>query len=176
MQNRWSFQRSQTIRGAAATPIAIQIHQRIVNLMNTLGGIEKGEKHYQGYKYRSIDQLLDRLQPALIEHTLHMTVDYQLINSHTDEGGSTHVVVQCQLAITDEEGAAVLFTALGEGIDKQDKAIGKAMSYAYKYAIFHGLCVPVAKGVLADADHPDPAPAVDPVQERVKQIMESRNK
>lgn len=142
----------------ATTPM---IHGKIVELMKEVGAVEKKRSGHQ-YRYRGIEDLLTALNPALIECGLHLstkvldrTVDRYEEEVKKGNTSSTRIVnlafVTLRVTITAIDGSSVDFDSAGEGMDYAgDKASNKAMSAAFKYALFLGLCVPTKE--LNDSD------------------------
>ena len=107
------------------------------------------------YRYRSIDDLLDRLAPLLAKHRLCVLprVVERLVTERHDEGDRLllHVAVRTAFTFTSvDDGSSHLVEAYGEAIDPSDKATAKAMSAAYKSAMIQSFCIP-----LAGSDDPD---------------------
>lgn len=107
---------------------------------HTGSGSEKGPR----FNYRSIDAVLDTLSPILARNNVvicptHITDLYEAkANTQRLVRIKVHYTVYCT-----EDGSSISFESFGEGADMNDKAIGKAMSYAYKTAVFQLFCIPV---------------------------------
>jgi ERF superfamily protein len=101
------------------------------------------------YKYRSIDDLLDRLAPLLANHKLCVlprVIERELVERR-DEGLRLlfHVALKVAFTLTSvEDGSSHLIEAYGEALDPSDKATAKAMSAAYKSAMIQAFCIPLA--------------------------------
>ena len=50
------------------------------------------------------------------------------------------------------DGSSVIAETVGEGLDMSDKASNKAMSAAYKYALFQVFCIPTAEAKDSERD------------------------
>jgi hypothetical protein len=109
------------------------------------------------YKYRSIDDLLDRLAPLLANHKLCVlprVIERELVERR-DEGQRLlfHVALKVAFTLTSvEDGSSHMIEAYGEALDPSDKATPKAMSAAYKSAMIQAFCIP-----LAGSEDPDRA-------------------
>ena len=57
-----------------------------------------------------------------------------------------------------EDGTFVTAVVIGEGMDSGDKATNKAMSIAFKYALFQIFCIPTEEMADPDSESPEPAP------------------
>lgn len=145
-------------------PEGKQIFSLLPLVMRDLGAIKKDRKNpSKNYKFRGIDELLNNLHPVLIKHNI--TPSQQTTNLRTETieeqatGGpsKTKRIYRSFLELTvtfhAPDGSSVSNTAAGEGIDyNDDKATSKAMSAAYKYAVYLGLCIPSEDGELSDSD------------------------
>lgn len=96
------------------------------------------------FKYRSIDAVYAALSPLLVENKV--VVFPEAIERLDDVQAGKMRLVRINVtyrAVCTEDGSSITFSAIGEGCDTSDKAAGKAMSYAYKTAMFQVFCVPV---------------------------------
>lgn len=126
---------------------SLNLHQRIVRIMDTMGAIKKNGKTNYGekFEYHKIDDVDDKLQDALVKHGVVATVtnmrDFKLEGREGfDKYGNPRVEwsAQCLIEITlvnaDNPSDTSVIIGWGQGLDYSDKAIGKAMSYAQKSA------------------------------------------
>jgi len=160
-----------------------RIHEIIPEIMREMGAITKGHRAHQ-YKYRSVEDVLNRLNPLLIAHGVSLSTSthaHQITHvqrEHRTKG--IQFLFRAAVAVRVEfhaaDGSCLGVEAFGEGIDfDSDKAANKAMSAAFKYAIFLGLCIPTEEGVVADSDRDTPTegpqdlPAGHPLQQAAQQ-------
>lgn len=112
-------------------------------------GIGKGRKNLQqGYSFRGIDDAYNALSPLLAQHGLVIIprmLDRQVWERESAKGNALfYVVVTAEFDfISSEDGSMVTARTFGEGMDSADKATNKAMSAAYKYAVWQTFCVPI---------------------------------
>lgn len=111
----------------------------------------------EGYKYRSIDDLLDRLAPLLARHRLCVfprALERQVARVADGKGRLlSHVSLRVSFLLTSgEDGSHHSIEAFGEALDGGDKATAKALSAAYKSAMILTFCIPVSGE--DDSDHP----------------------
>lgn len=111
----------------------------------------------EGYKYRSVDDVLDRLAPLLAKHRLCVlpnAIERTVLERRGEsEGLLLHVALKVAFTLTSvDDGSAHVVEAYGEAMDGGDKATAKAMSTAYKSAMVQTFCIPVCVG-----DEPDKA-------------------
>src|SRR5690349_16737248 len=106
------------------------------------------------YRYRSIDDVLNRLAPLLAKHRLCVlprVTKRQVIERQDDEQLLVDVVLKMAFSLVSaDDGSSHLVEAYGEALDAGDKGTAKAMSAAYKSAMIQVFCIPV--GDLEDAD------------------------
>ena len=98
------------------------------------------------YKYRSIDDVLDRLAPLLAEHRLCVlprVLEREAVERQDDARRSLlHVSLRVAFTLTSvEDGSSHVVEAFGEALDPSDKATAKAMSAAYKSAMVQTFCI-----------------------------------
>jgi hypothetical protein len=120
-------------------------------------GIPKARTNEQdGYLYRGIDDVYDRLAPLLAAHKLCILprmLERECSNERS-EGGQHLRSVTVKVAfdlISAEDGSVHVIESFGEALDPSDKGTSKAMSAAYKYAILQTFCIPISRSQDADA-------------------------
>lgn len=111
------------------------------------------------YKYRSIDDVLDRLAPLLAEKRLCVLprVIERTSTEHKDDGRHLlfHVALRVKFTLVSvDDGSRHAVEAYGDALDPSDKATAKAMSAAYKSAMIQTFCIPL--GGSEDADRASP--------------------
>lgn len=111
------------------------------------------------YKYRSIDDLLDRMAPLLAKHRLCVLpkVLKRTAAEQHDEANRLlfHVSLKVAFALTSaDDGSTHIVEVFGEALDPSDKATAKAMSAAYKSAMVQIFCIPIAGSEDPDRSSP----------------------
>lgn len=111
------------------------------------------------YRYRSIDDLLDRLAPLLSKHRLCVLprATEREIVERIDDGNHLLFQVTLKVAFTltsVDDGSSHDVEAYGEALDASDKATAKAMSAAYKSAMTQTFCIPFCGTEDADKTSP----------------------
>jgi hypothetical protein len=123
-------------------------------------GIAKSQvNEADDYKYRSIDDLLDRLAPLLAKHRLVVLpkVLEREVVERRDDGDRLlfHVSLKVAFSLTSvDDGSSHIIEAYGEALDPSDKGTPKAMSAAYKSAMIQTLCIPIAGSEDPDRTSP----------------------
>ena len=135
------------------------VYQAIEKVSEELAavGIGKTRKNeQQGFKFRGIDEVLNTLAPMLPKH--HLVVLPRILKrecaERTTAKGAPLFYVNVEAAfdfVSTVDGSTHTVTTFGEAMDTADKATNKAMSVAYKYAVFLSFCVPV-EAMAEDAD------------------------
>lgn len=121
-----------------------------------MSGIAKNRTNeVDDYKYRSIDDMLDRLAPLLAKHRLcvlpRATERHLLERADEQQRLVLHVALKVAFNLTSvEDGSTHVVEAFGEALDAGDKATAKAMSAAYKSAMVQTFCIPVCGAEDAD--------------------------
>lgn len=129
---------------------ALNIHQRVHAIMGEVSYIQKGEKQVDGkYRFVSHDKVAEVIHAALVKHRITVVPEVTKSTVEPFESKSTYngqVTVKTAYFATVEIGLKFInidkpedfFISPGwpgTGIDPQDKAVGKAVSYAVKYGL-----------------------------------------
>lgn len=141
------------------------VHQSIAEAMRLVRAVGKwGTNKDQNYRFRSIDDFMTALNPAMAKAGVHIvpTVLQRIIDdTHTTRGGSIMrwVDVEMRFRIFGPAGDFVDVTTWGEARDSADKGTNKAMTGAFKYAIMQAFMVPTQDLEDADQSSPEAEPA-----------------
>jgi ERF superfamily len=124
----------------------LNIHQRILEVMKECDYVQKGEKLLNNqYKFVSHDAVVAKLHPLFVKHGITVIPS---LESFSQEGNRTMVKILVAFTNVDEPNDKIILAMLGYGVDPSDKGPGKAMSYAFKYALLKTFC-------LETGDDPD---------------------
>lgn len=145
---------------------APHVHRAINLIVGSFAnaGIERrGRNLADGYDYRRMDDLLDRLAPLLASNRLNV-LPRVLRRQEFDRAAegkslccvSLHVAFELTSA---RDGSSVTVEAIGEAWDESDKATAKASTAAFKTAMFQLFCIPIA---AEDSDQSSPRFQVTP--------------
>ena len=140
------------------------IYAAICGVMEDIKAVGKDALNKtQGFKYRSIDAVMNALNPAMIKHKIFCAPEVieQIREERTTGKGSTLIYSVCKIRYRffTVDGSYVDAVVVGEGMDSGDKATNKAMSVAFKYACFQTFCIPTENLIDdpdVDADTPEP--------------------
>ena len=150
----------------------LSIYQAIGEIINELGGIGKtGLNKDQGYNFRGIDAILVELHPLLAKYGVFFApqvverIYEERVSSKGNIGHCAHLRVT--FYVYGPTGDSISVTTWGEGLDYSDKATNKAMTAAFKYALFQlfAICDPTEDadseghegGSSREDEHPDPS-------------------
>lgn len=134
-----------------------EIYQAIIGVMSDIGVIGKEKKNaQQGFKYRGVDDVMNALQPVMVQHGLFVVpeiIDQKREERQTNRGGNLiYSVCTVRYTFYAKDGSSVQCVVIGEGMDSGDKATNKAMSIAFKYACFQVFCIPTEEMKDPDAE------------------------
>lgn len=160
---------------AASFPL---IYGAIAECMREIGetGISKARRNSgQGFNFRGIDDVYNALNPILSKHKVvpaprytERIVDVRQTKVKDGVPGVIYsVTVRGTITFYAPDGSNLAVETFGEAMDSADKATNKAMSAAYKYALFQLLCIPTEE-TSQDADndsHGATAPQPKPLNE-----------
>lgn len=146
---------------------APMIYGKIADCMRQLGAIGKTSKNaQQGFMYRGIDAVMNALNPVLTAN--HVFCVPEVLEQHREErqtrngGNLIYSILKMCYTLYAEDGSSVSATVIGEGMDSADKSSNKAMSVAYKYAMFQIFSIPTEEMADPDADTPpESTPKID---------------
>lgn len=125
----------------------MQIYQAINNIMQEVPAISKDkENKQQGFKYRSIEEIMNVLNPILAKNKV-MLVPQLLETARTEKttkNGSVMYFTICKIKYIfyAEDGSYVEAITEGEGMDSGDKSTSKAQTMALKTALSQVFCIP----------------------------------
>jgi hypothetical protein len=141
-------------------------------------GIAKNRKNEsQGFKFRGIDDVMNRMAQHLVEANL--VIVPQVTNRDVQERVNSrgnplfYVTVQVNFQIfSTVDGSSLICSVPGEAMDSGDKATNKALSIAYKYMAFQLFAIPIDEDPDATTHQlakatPAPAPKTLTADEQV---------
>jgi hypothetical protein len=158
----------------------VELWKAMAGVMADVKNIDKsmtvgsGQNSYKGVSDKDVKLVIGQ---AMQKHGLimipksyetNLTVDRweeaDKYNGGVKQKQSVFVEAKCVYTVIHvESGQSVDVPAYGHGIDSQDKAAGKATTYAMKYALLYSFLVPTGSIDDTDKDHGDaklvPAPA-----------------
>jgi len=122
----------------------IKLYQKISAVMRDVKYLSKDDRvEYNNTKYKAIseEKVTSTVRESLIEHGL---IILPVKQAHKRDG--TLSTVDTEYKIIDiETGAFEIIVSSGTGADTQDKGVGKAMTYSYKYLLLRSFAIPTGE-------------------------------
>lgn len=157
-------------------PMPEQIHSAMLAVMRATTAIGKDQKNaQQGFMFRGIDQIYNRLHSLMAEHGVYTTSE--VLNVERQErinqkgGVLLYTIATFRYWFHAEDGSKVSTEVIGEGMDSGDKATNKAMAIAHKYALLQALMIPTED--MVDPDSESPQVAAPQYTDRQKRALDA---
>ena len=144
-----------------------KIYEAIAAVMADVGAVGKDATNtFDKYKYRSIDAVMNAMHPAMVKHGVFVTPEVidQTRAEREGKNGTLMIysVTKVKYTFFADDGSSVQAVVIGEGSDRGDKSMNKAMSAAFKYALFQVFCLPTAEMIDSETDSPELMPKKQP--------------
>lgn len=141
----------------------MNIYEALTAVMRDCGAVGKDSKNpQQGYKYRGIDAVMNAVNPALTKNRVFVAPEVlEMTREERQTSKGTlliYSVAKVRYTFYAEDGTSITAVVIGEGMDSGDKSMNKAMSAAFKYALFQVLCIPTEEMIDSEVDSPEPQP------------------
>ena len=125
----------------------MNIYESISKALTDVGAIGKTKwNDQQKFKFRGIDDVMNSLHPVLEKNKIFVVPEVleQIREDRVSGKGNPLIYSICKIKYTfyAEDGSSITAVVIGEGMDSGDKATNKAMSIAFKYALFQIFCIP----------------------------------
>ena len=115
-----------------------KLAKKLCEILGEVGEITKsGENTYQGYQYTTESDLLEAIKPKLVEKGIFI---FSSVDSQERIGDLT-LVKTSHTFIDSETGAEHTVHCQGQGSDKQDKGVYKAITGANKYFLWKNFLI-----------------------------------
>lgn len=123
----------------------LNLHQKMFEVMKNIEYLKKDDKvEYKSTKYK-----------AMSEEKVTMTVRKELINqgiivypieqSVEKDGSITTTNTRYKMVNVDDPDDYIILASSGQGADTQDKGVGKAMTYSFKYMFLRTFAIPTGE-------------------------------
>ncbi len=133
---------------ATKSPHVLQGIQQVIAAFaeNGIGKNRKNES--QGFKFRGIDDVMNRMATHLNEANLVIAPNIRSreVHERVNSRGNPlfYVTVQVDYTVySTVDGSSIVCSVPGEAMDTGDKATNKALSIAYKYMAFQLFAIPI---------------------------------
>lgn len=124
------------------------IYQKLANVMKRVKYVQKtGYNTFHKYKYAKEADYIESIRPALLEEDLIVTSSTESV---TVTGELTSVLVRFTIVNVSNPAESISVVCPGQGADKGDKGVYKALTGAKKY--FIGMTFLIETGDDAEAD------------------------
>ena len=148
-----------------------RIYQAIQKVMAKVGAVGKDSLNpQQRYKYRSIDAVMNALHPALVDAGVFVAPEVLETSreERTTKNGAVMIysVAKIRYTFYCDDGSSVQAVVIGEGMDSGDKSMNKAMSAAFKYALFQTFCIPTEEMHDSEEDSPEVVNVLDKARQK----------
>lgn len=117
------------------------LYQKISAVMKDVEYLSKdGQIKFKTTNYKAIteEKVTSTVRESLIKNGL---VILPIEQSHKREGTLTTVDTKYKIVCVDTKEYEII-TSSGTGVDSQDKGVGKAMTYSYKYLLLRTFAIP----------------------------------
>lgn len=127
--------------------MAEKIYQNIIKAMNEVNSISKDNyNQLQKFKFRGIDDVMNAMHPILSKNNIFVAPEVEDFSreERTSKNGGLiiYTIATIKFTFYAEDGSNIVVKVIGEAMDSGDKGMNKAMSTAYKYALFQVFCIP----------------------------------
>ncbi|MGG1265152.1 ERF family protein [Brevibacillus laterosporus] len=122
----------------------MSVYKKILAVMNDVSYLQKDDKvEFKTTKYKAIseEKVTSAVGQAMRKHGLVIIPIHQ---EHSKVDQLTTVNVRYQIVDVDT-GDSIEAVSSGTGVDTQDKGVGKAMTYAYKYLLLRTFAIPTGE-------------------------------
>ena len=132
------------------------VYEKILNVMNEVGYLNKDgfveTGKGKGYKALTDEKVLTAIRPVMVKNRLvmlpikteHRRIDEKVKDYLGNEKTNriTDVDMTFRIIDVDDPTSFIDVVSSGTGVDTQDKGIGKAQTYAKKYALLNSFLIP----------------------------------
>nr|WP_278430303.1 ERF family protein [Brevibacillus laterosporus] len=122
----------------------MSVYKKILAVMNDVSYLQKDDQvEFKTTKYKAIseEKVTSAVGKAMREHGLVIIPVHQ---EHSKVDQLTTVNVRYRIVDVDT-GDSIEAVSSGTGVDTQDKGVGKAMTYAYKYLLLRTFAIPTGE-------------------------------
>ena len=133
-----------------------EIIKALAQIQREIDYIGKDKRNQQqGWSFRGVDDVMNTLHPILAKHGVIVIPEVKDMAREEKQSTRGAALTHTLLTITyhfrcEADDSEVDATVIGEGMDSGDKSCNKALSVAYKYALFQVFSIPTE-----EMDDPD---------------------
>lgn len=136
----------------------MNLMQKMAKVMEAVQYLQKDDRvdAGMGKSYRAIteEKVTTTVRAAMLDNGIIMypiKMDTHVTNETVETKNGprinrlTHIDVVYRMVNVDDPADSIEIASSGSGVDTQDKGIGKAMTYAYKYALLRTFAIPTGE-------------------------------
>ena len=123
----------------------MNIYQKMLEVMKNIEYLNKDDRvEYKSTKYRAMseEKVTMTVRKELIKQGL---VVFTIEQSVTKDGNLTTTNTTYKMVNVEKPDEFVLLASSGQGADTQDKGVGKAMTYSFKYMLLRTFAIPTGE-------------------------------
>lgn len=125
--------------------MALTLHRKMLEVMKEIEYLNKDDKVDYGktsYKAMSEEKVTKTVRKALLEQGIAV---YPVKQTVERDGNITTTNTEYRMVNVDDPSDYVILASSGQGSDTQDKGVGKAMTYSYKYLLLRTFAIPTGE-------------------------------
>ena len=132
------------LEGKISSP---NLQQKVLQVMDKVRGVAEDAKHQMGYSFASHDAVANVLHGAMVDAGITVSPSIEEHDIKQMDKGYIMSVVKVGVKFINADNPSDTDTvySYGYGWDKNDKGIGKAVSYAIKYAYLKKFVLPTGE-------------------------------
>lgn len=121
------------------------LHQKMLEVMKSIEYLNKDDRVEYGktnYKAMSEEKVTMTVRKELVKQGI---VVYPVEQSVVKDGQITTTNTTYKMVNVDDPDDCVFLASSGQGADTQDKGVGKAMTYSFKYMLLRTFAIPTGE-------------------------------
>lgn len=121
------------------------IYEKILEVMKNIEYLNKDDRvEYKSTKYKAMseEKVTTTVRKELIKQGL---VVFPIEQTVSQDGNITTTNTKYKMVNTENPEEYVILASSGQGADTQDKGVGKAMTYSFKYMLLRTFAIPTGE-------------------------------
>lgn len=140
---------------------SMKIYKDLRGVMSEIEAVTKSKiNQQQNYKYRSIDDVYNMIQPIFGKHGIFIVpkvIEIKEDERQSKSGGVlNNITLTMEYSFYADDGSSLSTIAVGKAMDSGDKALDKAKSSAMKYLLLQMFLIPTEEDKDIEKDNPEP--------------------
>jgi hypothetical protein len=128
------------------------LYRRIKKIMEQVEYLQKDDNVDNRYKAISEEKVTSTIRKAMIENgvvIIPVEQSYEVKENGVSKSGAINLLTMTntkyRIQNVDDKDDYIIAASSGSGVDTQDKGIGKAMTYSYKYLLLRTFAIPTGE-------------------------------